>query len=275
MAASEQVVVQQPSKEQANPEVSQYEKEFGVWSPQTAIDKGWKIMLYGAAGSGKTYMAGTFPDPIFLDLEDGMRSVLALNKKILRFPKDSSVPVTELKQVKGFYVAVSKIPPSKAPFKTIVIDSLNELQILVMKNVLSTIDTNRIYEDQPTQGDYGKLARDMQSIVRDFLQLPYNIVFTATATDKEYSDDKVFPKFVGKQTGPDLRRIIEQIGYCFTQQKTKDSPIEHMVGFGDCPSYSAKDRTGKLTNPFRNSYNRMVELANGTNQLKESKGTTA
>jgi AAA domain len=263
MATNEQTVVLPPTKEPGNPEVSQYEKDFGVWSAQTAIDKGWKIMLYGAAGSGKTYMAGTFPDPIFLDLEDGMRSVLPLNKKILRYPKDSSVPVTELKQVKSFFDAIKKIPPSKAPFKTIVVDSLNELQVLVMKNVLSTIDTNRIYEDQPTQGDYGKLARDMQSIVRDFIQLPYNVVFTAAATDREYQDDKVFPKFVGRQTGPDLRRIIEQIGYCFTQQKSKDAPVEHMVGFGDCPSYSAKDRTGKLSSPIRNTYTRMSETANG------------
>ena len=61
---------------------------FGAWEEATVQDKGWKILVYGDSGSGKTYFAGTFPDPLFLDLEDGMRSLLQLKRNIKRYPKD-------------------------------------------------------------------------------------------------------------------------------------------------------------------------------------------
>lgn len=235
---------------------------FGIWSTETATEKGFKVMLYGASGSGKTYMAGTFPDPLFLDLEDGMRTLLPLKRRILRYPKDPLVSITEFKEVKAFFQLVKKTPPSQAPFKTIVIDSLNELQVLVMKNLMSEHQANRLYEDQPTISDYGKLARDMQGIVRGFLQLPYHIVMTAAATDKEYEDDKCVPMFVGKKTGPDLRRIIEQVGYCYTAQKSKGDPVEHLVSFNDCPAFHAKDRTSKLKRPFANNFSTMMDIIN-------------
>jgi hypothetical protein len=233
---------------------------FGNWDDTTVEDKGWKILVYGDSGSGKTYFAGTFPDPLFLDLEDGMRSLLPLKRNIKRYPKNPSQNIADLEEVKTFYKIVKGIKPQDAPFKTIVIDSLNELQILVLENSIKTNQAQRIYDDQPTQSDYGKLARDMQTLVRLFLKLPYNIVFVAGAKEREYAEDKILPMFLGKKTGPDVRRIIEQIGFCFTRQPSKDTPAEHVIAFGDCPAYIAKDRTGKLGKPFPNTYEAMMKI---------------
>jgi hypothetical protein len=235
---------------------------FGTWDDTTVQDKGWKILVYGDSGSGKTYFAGTFPDPLFLDLEDGMRSLLPLKRDIKRYPKNPAHNITELDQVKEFYKIVKGIKPDTAPFKTIVIDSLNELQILVLENSIRTTQTTRIYDDQPTQGDYGKLARDMQTLVRLFIKLPYNIVFIAGAKEREFAEDKVLPMFLGKKTGPDVRRIIEQVGYCYTRQQNKDQPAEHVIAFGDNPAFIAKDRTGKLSRPIPNTYEAMMNVVN-------------
>ena len=235
---------------------------FGVWSNATAQKKGWKILVYGDSGSGKTYFAGTFPEPIFLDLEDGMRSLLQLNKDIKRYPRNPADVITEIAQVRKFYDTVRAIKPSEAPFKTIVIDSLNELQILIMEQSIKTNTANRIYDDQPTQGDYGKLARDMQVLVRMFVKLPYNIIFIAGAKEREFQEDKILPLFMGKKTGPDVRRIIEQIGYCYTKQQDKTKPVEHMIAFADTPLYIAKDRTGKLRAPIANNYEAMMTVVN-------------
>jgi len=235
---------------------------FGNWDETTVEDKGWKILVYGDSGSGKTYFAGTFPDPLFLDLEDGMRTLLPLKRNIKRYPKNPSQQITTLDEVKAFYQLVRKLKPEDAPFKTIVIDSLNELQILVLENSIKTTQTQRIYDDQPTQGDYGKLARDMQTLVRLFIKLPYNIIFVAGAKEREFPEDKLLPLFLGKKTGPDVRRIIEQIGYCYTKQTAKDQPVEHLIAFGDTPAYIAKDRTGKLSRPVRNTYESMMAIVN-------------
>lgn len=235
---------------------------FGEWSEDTAQTKGWKILVYGDSGSGKTYFAGTFPDPLFLDLEDGMRSLLPLKRNIQRYPKNPSSTITEIAQVKQFYDIVKTIKPSEAPFKTIVLDSLNELQILVLEQSIKSNQVNRIYDDQPTQGDYGKLARDMQTLVRLFIKLPYNIIFVAGCKEREFAEDKLLPLFLGKKTGPDVRRIIEQIGYCYTRQQDKSKPVEHMIAFSDTPAYIAKDRTGKLRAPIVNTYEAMMQVVN-------------
>jgi hypothetical protein len=234
---------------------------FGIVNEESAKDFKWKIYLYGESGSGKTFMAGTFPDPLFLDLENGMRSVFSLNKKILRYPKDPTQSITTFEEVRKFYQMVSKIKPEQAPFKTIVVDSLNELQVLIFKHIMN-FQANRQMEDQPTWGDYGKLARDMQSIVRQFFQLPYNIIMTGTSADREYEEEKILPVLVGKKAGPDLRRIMEQIGYCYTVQEKKDEPVAHMVGFQNHPRYLAKDRSRKLTRPIPNTYQAMMSLIN-------------
>jgi len=246
----------------AQPTSPNKDVQFGSWDESTVEDKGWKILVYGDSGSGKTYFAGTFPDPLFLDLEDGMRTLLPLKRNIKRYPKNPSQQITTLDEVKAFYQIVRKLKPEEAPFKTIVIDSLNELQILVLENSIRTTQTQRIYDDQPTQGDYGKLARDMQTLVRLFIKLPYNIIFIAGAKEREFPEDKLLPLFLGKKTGPDVRRIIEQIGYCYTKQAAKDQPVEHLIAFGDTPSYIAKDRTGKLSRPVRNTYESMMSIVN-------------
>lgn len=243
---------------------------FGEWNQETTPDKKWKILLYGVSGSGKTHMAGTFEDPLFLDLEDGMRSLLHMKKRILRYPKDPSVQITEWSQVKTFYNTVVKMKPDEAPFKTIVIDSLNELQLLSLNNALKIHNAERLYQDQPTMGDYGKLARDMQATMRSFYQLPYNIIFTCASSDVEFEDEKRIPLLVGKKSGPDIRRISEQVGYCFTAAK-KDQPTQHLVGFRDNPKYLAKDRTPYFSTPVENSFQAMQEAIRLYKEREKSK----
>lgn len=43
----------------------------------TMHNKPKRVLLYGASGSGKTYLAGTFPSPVFIDLDDGMTTLMA------------------------------------------------------------------------------------------------------------------------------------------------------------------------------------------------------
>lgn len=211
---------------------------FGIWNAESASKKGFKVLLYGPSGAGKTRFAATFPMPLFLDLEGGLRSTVSLGN-VMRFPKDPEREVEDMRQVRQFYARVKRA--TNPPFKTIIIDSLNELQVLVTKEVLGTYDVNRMYDDQLTMQDYGKINRVFLNTVRQFLKLPYHIVFTAVETPREYEGQEVYPKFVGKQIWPELQRMMEQIGYCHVRRGESNEP-EHVVSFMLHPTYVAKTR---------------------------------
>lgn len=231
---------------------------FGEWSAATAGSKGLKVLLYGPSGMGKTRFAATFPRPLFLDLEGGLRSTIKV-KSVLRYPKNPNEEITSLEQVKKFYKLVKE---TKNPnFETIVLDTLTELQGLVSKNVLSKYNAERLYDDQMTRGDYGKANRDFLNIIRLFLKLPYHIVFTAHSTQPDDPEELVIPKFVGKQIGPDLTQIMEMIGFCHVV-KGKDGGSEYVVSFRASPRYIAKDRMGIVEKDIPNDYKYLAKYMN-------------
>lgn len=234
------------------------ESPFGEWSAETAGEIGIKVLLYGASGMGKTRMGATFPRPLFLDLEGGLRSTIRV-KSVLRYPKNPKEKITSLDQVKKFYKLVKET--QNPNFETIVIDTLTELQGLVSKNVLSKYDANRMYDDQMTMADYGKANRDFLNIIRLFLNLPYHIVFTAHAIQVDDPEQQVYPKFVGKQIGPDLQRVMEMIGFCHVV-KGKDGGSEYMVSFRASPRYVAKDRMGIVEKDIPNDYKYLAKYIN-------------
>lgn len=229
------------------------EEPFGVWDASTAVDKGFKVLLYGPTGAGKTWFAATFPRPLFLDLEGGLRTTTQVGP-VLRFPKDPKQVVESMQQVRDFYRQVRR---AKNPnFDTVIIDSLNELVVLVTKEVVGTFDANRSYEDKLTWDDYGKIGRDTLNTVREFLRLPYHIVFTAVETPREYDGQQVYPKFLGKMIWPEVQRMMEQIGYVHVV-KGQDG-IEHVVGFRLDPAYIAKDRLGIKEKYLPNHFSSLV-----------------
>ena len=226
--------------EEEGEEGQEPESPFGVWSKETAGRKPLKVVLYGPSGAGKTTYAATFPDPVFLDLEGGLRSTTEV-KPVLRFPSNPEEEITSVGQVGEFYGICKRYDPKKAPFKTIVIDSLNEVQVLVTKKVLSTYPQSRQMEDQLTYQDYGKIGRDVLKIISLFLKLPYHIVFTAVETPREYEGQEVHPKFAGKMIWPELQRWVEQIGYVHVIKGEGGKP-EHVVSYHLSPQYVAKSR---------------------------------
>lgn len=247
------------------------ENIFGVWNIETAGVKRLKVLLYGVSGTGKTTMAATFPKPLFLDLESGLRSTLRVGS-VLRYPSDPTEDVKEYSQVVEFYKLVKNM--KNPPFETIVIDSLNELQVLVTQNVVSRFKrVKRQYDDQLTMADYGKANRDFMKVIRLFLKLPYHIVFTAIASQRDPGDEEtqLFPKFVGKQVGPDLQRMMDMIGYCHAK-RMKDGRSEHYVSFHITPQYVAKDRMGIVSRDIPNNFDSLVGSVADKSILSTPKG---
>lgn len=229
---------------------------FGVWD-SSIESKRIKMLLYGLSGMGKTTMAATFPRPLFLDLEGGMLSVRKFRP--LRYPHDPSESISSYPQVVDFYnlVRAEKNPQ----FDTIVIDSLNELQLLVTQYVVAKYTgVKRQYNDQMTLADYGKANRDFSKVVRLFLNLPFHVVFTAASTQRDFgaeTDVQIAPKFVGQQVGPDVQRMMDMIGYCYAKEMP-DKTTQHYVSFKMSTKYLAKDRIGIVRQDIPNNFDALI-----------------
>lgn len=238
------------------------ESKYGVWEPGIQKPSGYKVLVYGTSGSGKTYFAASFPKPLFVDLEGGMRSVTKFRP--LRAPKDFGRVVKDLDELKMIGMDIRKtLLAGNAPFQTVVVDSLSEMQELVMLNILATYDAKRQYDDQPTLTDYGKLGRDFMSVFKAFLRLPCNVVFTNVVAPRSNEDEQLAPTFMGKKIGPDVSRLVDAIGFTHTQRtgKGEDAEIRYLINFANTPDHVGKDRLGIGPKSKSNSYDSVFKGA--------------
>lgn len=81
-----------------------------------------KLLVYGPEGSGKSTLGSQAPDPIFLCAEDGTSQL-----DVARFPEPKSWP--------DVLAGVQELTTAEHSFKTLVIDSLDWLQPLMVKHV--------------------------------------------------------------------------------------------------------------------------------------------
>lgn len=217
-----------------------YGEWFGYVTP--GAPERWTMLVYGPSGSGKTVFAASWPDVIVVDLEDGMASV---REPVARFPTPGA-RVDHLSQVQSFLTALSR--PGH-PFRTVVIDGLNELQHLTMQRVLTAYNKSRPYDDQMTLADFGKSLNDLERVCRQALALPMNVVFTCQATDRVNETDLIQPMLVGKNVGKVVSRLVDLVGYA-TVQRDEKGVTSHELWFHQ-PQYVTKDRTGRLPSQLR------------------------
>ncbi len=214
---------------------------FGIVDESYIIEGGAKVLIYGDPGSGKTTLACTFPDPLVADYERGLMSVRKMGG-VLRLPKSPKLTLSTVLRHQAALATIKTELKQKTPrFKTVVVDSLNSLQGVYKKNVITEFpNADRNFGTNLTQPDYLKLMDDFLGQIEEYLNLPCNVVFIATTKSREWEDDKKQPKFVGKETAIEIMRVVDLVGYCFT--RTEGSKTGYYVNFKDSEKHAGKDR---------------------------------
>lgn len=116
-------------------------------------DKPPMIAIYGRGKMGKTTLASEFPDPIFIQTEDG--------GGMLEITSFSEGPITQWSDVDA---ALQELATEDHEFKTLVIDSVTQLEPLVWAEAC-----RRNNWDSIEAPGYGKGYLEADNIWREFL----------------------------------------------------------------------------------------------------------
>lgn len=198
-----------------------------------------KMLVYGNSGVGKTVFGSTAPDVLFLDAEAGMLSL-----------KDKKVDKVKIKTFQDMLESFNFLNSEQnKKYKTVVIDSLTEIQKKLMDSIL--LKTNH---DKPTIADWGTAIEKMRNMVRHFRDLPINVIFIALEkTDKDETSGGILksPGLQGSTLPQEVMGFVDIVGYMVAEERnkkgdSKEKEIIRAIRVQPTASISAKDRSGKL-----------------------------
>jgi hypothetical protein len=199
---------------------------------QAAALHGVKMLVYGKAGTGKTTLCATAPNPIILSAEAGLLSL-----------RDYNLPVIEIKSIDDLTDAYAWATESEEAkhFETVCLDSLSEIAEVVLLNA------KRQCKD-PRQA-YGELIEKMGNTVRAFRDLSGKHVYMSAKQemlkDEALGTSVYMPSMPGSKLGGQLPYLFDEVLRLNIGRAADGQEYRYLQTRPDFQS-EAKDRSGKL-----------------------------
>lgn len=203
------------------------------------------MLVYGDPGVGKTVLAGSasvveeMSPVLFIDVEGGTFSIRD------RYPGVSTVRVQSWSDMQKVY---NELYAMKHGYKTVVLDSLTEIQKFSMYNIMLQVAKENPDRDPdiPAMRDWGKNIEQIRRMVRGFRDLPMHTVFTALARvekDTKTGALKTMPYLSGKLSS-EVAGFLDIV--VFMYRKLVEGQLERVILTTATEGQVAKDRSDKL-----------------------------
>lgn len=200
-----------------------------------------KMLVWGPPGVGKTVFLGTAGlDPrtapvLILDFEGGTQSLKGMD--------ESNIDVIRITSWQDLNDAV-KLIGKENRWKTIVIDSISELHIYTLLDILDRAKNSRQDPDMLQQGDYGKAVVQMRRIVRTFRDMDTHLIMTAHS--KQDTDPRegtiILPSMAGS-VAHEIPGMLEVSAYMTLTEDPKTKSRGRALVLKNYPKVRAKCRT--------------------------------
>lgn len=233
----------------------------------------YNILIYGDSGTGKTTLAGSadavpsMRPVLFIDIEGGTESLRH------SYPEVDSVRVTTWKEMQELYNALYL---GDHPYRTVVLDSLTEVQKFNMYNIMHDLAQKRpdLDADIPGMREWGKNIEQLRRFVRGFRDLPIHTIFTAlNRSDKDAKTGitTMKPSLSGK-LADEVAAFLDVVVYYYVKQigDGTEAEFKRLLLTRKTDAQVAKDRSGKLPMVIESPTMAIIhELMSGTQQVDQ------
>jgi phage nucleotide-binding protein len=208
---------------------------------------GVKLLVYGAAGAGKTSLIRTLPSPIVLSAEGGLLSI-----------QDADLPYIEIATMDDLRQAYSFITSEEgAECKTVALDSISEIAEVVLNA------EKKIAKD-PRQA-YGAMQEQMSDLIRAFRDLPGKHVYMSAKLEKSQDETGRMlyaPSMPGNKVGQSLPYFFDEV-LALRVEKDAEGNTQRALMCDSDGLWQAKDRSGKLASWEAPDLGAIIEKING------------
>lgn len=228
-------------------------ERLAVKPPQDSILH-LNLLVYGEPGAGKTYLCGTAQDSedtrpiLLLDVEGGSTTLR----------KRQDIDVIQIRNMAEIEETHNELFRNPDYYKTVIVDSLTELQKLDMRTVMKLAKKNspnpdRVDEEVPDQRAWGKSGVRMSRIVRAYKDLPVHTIMTCLLATEQEKNEKggetdivklYYPSLPGKLRS-ELPGYFDVVGF-LQAQASVDGKIVRSLQVAKTKKVIAKDRTASL-----------------------------